>query len=100
MSIRAVPTSGSASADVKKEQISTFFTAGIADGITSTAGVDMRLFCEDPDVAVGVGVDPMLTGEFVEQAWMNNVVKMITDIKRLERTCFCMDTSTSLGVDR
>jgi len=85
MSIRAVPTSGSASADVKKEQTSTFFTAGIADGTTSTAGVDTTLFCEDPDEAVGVGVDPMLTllsGVFVEQAWMRNDTAMSTSVVR------------------
>jgi hypothetical protein len=51
---------------------------------------------------VGVGVAPMLTVEFDEQAVMKIVVRMITDIKRFKGICFDMDNSSLfwiLGVE-
>jgi hypothetical protein len=46
-------------------------------------GVEVTLFSADPEEAVGVGVVPMLTGEFDEQAETKTAVRIITDIKRL-----------------
>ena len=82
---------GSASAAVKNEQTSMFWTGVSADGFDTSVGVSVALLFEDPVDVVGVDVEPttiLLSGDIIEQAWISRDMAMTTGVNRLRRVCF------------